>query len=132
MGGKKAKVLYTKGVLKPFVHNISHCDAKRALEVSAFYFDLETSIQQVASAVENKGLAVYVVGNRTVKKITLPTDQLIAEQFQKCGFRHLFTYERRISSKSMPSQNSPTNKAGHKVNTMHKEYIVVCQKNNSK
>jgi hypothetical protein len=58
----------------------------------------------------------------------LPTDQFIAEKFEENGFRHLTTYERALSSKSMPSRNSPTNEAGKTVSTMMWEYIVVCEK----
>ena len=128
MGGKKVKTLYNKGFLSPFIEKINKAAPKRALEVSSFYKDLEQSIKEVSKAVKRKGFSIYVVGNRTVKNITLPTDQFIAEQFEKNGFRHTLTYERSISSKVMPAKNSPTNVVGKKVNTMHKEYIIVCQK----
>ena len=128
MGGKRVKTLYNKGVLSESIKKIDQRDSKRALEVSSFYIDLEKSIKEVSQAIINKGFSIYVVGNRTVKNITLATDQFIAEQFEKNGFRHILTYERAISSKVMPSQNSPTNIAGKKVNTMHKEYIIVCRK----
>ena len=128
MGGKKAKNLYNTGVLSSAIKKISKTDYKRALEVSSFYMDLEKSIKEVSQALTNKGFSIYVVGNRTVKNITLPTDQFIAEQFEKNGFRHVLTYARLISSKVMPAQNSPTNIVGKKVNTMHEEYIIVCQK----
>ena len=128
MGGGKVKTLYNKGVLSSSIKKIDKVDHKRALEVSSFYMDLEKSIKQVSQAITNSGFSIYVVGNRTVKNVTLPTDQFIAEQFEKNGFRHVLTYERSISSKVMPSQNSPTNVVGKKVKTMHEEYIIVCQK----
>ena len=128
MGGKKVTTLYVRGVIAEFIKKINKINQKRALEVSSFYLDLEKSIKEVSKAVQTKGFSIYVVGNRTVKNITLPTDQFIAEQFEKNGFRHILTYERAISSKVMPAQNSPTNVVGKKVNTMHKEYIIVCQK----
>ena len=128
MGGKKVKTLYNKGILSSFIKKISKVDYKRALEVSSFYMDLEKSIKEVSQAITHKGFSIYVVGNRTVKNVTLPTDQFIAEQFEKNSFRHVLTYERSISSKVMPAQNSPTNIVGKKVNTMHEEYIIVCQK----
>jgi hypothetical protein len=68
------------------------------------------------------------VGNRTVKNVLLPTDQFIAEKFEENGFKHIITYERALSNKSMPSRNSPTNETGKTVNTMLCEYIVVCEK----
>ena len=128
MGGKKAKVLYTESVVGAPIQKISAVDPKRALEVSSFYMDLEKSIKEVSRAVASKGFSVYVVGNRTVKTVTLPTDQFIAEQFEKNGCKHILTYERSISSKVMPAQNSPTNVIGKKANTMHAEYIIICQK----
>ena len=115
-------------MLSPFIEKINKVAPKRALEVSAFYKDLEKSIKEVSKAIRRKGFSIYVVGNRTVKNVTLPTDQFIAEQFEKNSFRHTLTYERSISSKVMPAKNSPTNVTGKKVNTMHKEYIIVCQK----
>ena len=128
MGGKRVKSLYKTGVLSSAIKKIEQRDSKRALEVSSFYIDLEKSIKEVSQAITSKGFSIYVVGNRTVKNINLATDQFIAEQFEKNGFRHILTYERTISSKAMPSQNSPTNISGKKVNTMHKEYIIVCRK----
>jgi hypothetical protein len=71
---------------------------------------------------------IYVVGDRIVKNVQLPTDQFIAEKFEENGFSHIVTYERAISNKAMPSKNSPTNKAGKTVSTMLNEYVVVCEK----
>ena len=122
MGGKKIKTLYNNGVLSSSIKKINNIDQKRALEVSSFYMDLEKSIREVSQAITYKGFSIYVVGNRTVKNVTLPTDQFIAEQFENNGFRHVLTYERSISSKVRPAQNSPTNVVGKKV------YIIVCQK----
>lgn len=127
MGGSTADTLYQTGLLKNPILKIAKKDMKRALQVSAFYMDLENSIQHVAHSVKKTGYAIYIVGNRTVKNVTLPTDQFIAEQFEKNGLKHVFTYRRNISSKVMPQKNSPTNVQGAKVKTMNAEYIVVCQ-----
>lgn len=130
MGGQRAKTLYKQGLIYDYLAQIHHLDEKRALEVSAFYRDLEKSIKDVAVSVKNKGKIFYIVGNRTVKGINLPTDQFIAEKFEQNGFNHLVTYKRALSSKSMPLRNSPTNKRGKTVNTMLFEYIVACEKTN--
>ena len=128
MGGVKPKQNIQNGIIADYISEINKVDNKRALEVSAFYNDLDNSIQQVANSVRKGGKSIYVVGNRTVKNIQLPTDQFIAEKFEENGFKHLITYERALSSKAMPSRNSPTNKAGKTVNTMLYEYIVLCEK----
>lgn len=127
MGGKSTKELYQRGVIADYISSIAKASYTRSLQVSSFYYDLEQSIHQVADSIKKGGKAVYIVGNRRVKDIQLPTDQFIAEKFEERGFKHLFTYERTIGSKVMPSQNSPTNQKNKKMSTMTHEYIVVCE-----
>ena len=103
-------------------------DEKRAKEVMHFYREYRDSMVNVASIVESGGYVCYVVGNRTVKGTQLPTDQFTAWVFENAGFEYVATYLRDIPNKRMPSKNSPTNKAGKKVSTMHKEYLVVLKK----
>ena len=47
---------------------------------------------------------------------------------QKYDLKHIFTFERNISNKTMPLKNSPTNKSGKTVSTMNKEYIIALEK----
>ncbi len=128
MGGRTTKTLYTKGMIASSISDISKESYKRALEVSSFYHDLEQSIYKIADSVKKGGTIIYVVGNRRVKNIQLPTDQFIAEKFEEQNFTHLFTYERLLGNKSMPLQNSPTNQKNQRLSTMTQEYIVVCEK----
>ena len=107
---------------------IREVDEKRATEVMHFYSEYLASMRNVASIVESDGYVCYVVGNRTVKGVQLPTDQFTAWAFESSGFEYITTYLRDIPNKRMPSKNSPTNKAGQKVSTMHKEYLVVLKK----
>ncbi len=128
MGGQRAKTLFNGSMLSEPINEIAAKDGKRALEVSAFYQDLGSSIAQVAKSLKCKGKIFYVAGNRTVKNIQLPTDQFIAEQFETHNFKHITTIKRALSNKAMPAKNSPTNKKGETVHTMLAEYIVVCEK----
>jgi hypothetical protein len=128
MGGTKQNQNISTGIIADYISQINKIDAKRALEVSAFYHDLGNSISKVANSVRKGGKSIYIVGNRTVKNVQLPTDQFIAEIFEDNKFKHLITYERALSNKAMPSKNSPTNEAGRTVNTMLFEYIVICEK----
>jgi len=128
MGGKTAKENIKNGCIAEPIAQVANIDKKRALEVSAFYRDLESSIANVARSVTPGGKAIYIVGNRTVKNVPLPTDQFIAEKFTEHGHKHLVTYKRIISNKTMPSKNSPSNVPGEKAETMLFEYIVVCEK----
>lgn len=128
MGGSKANELYNNGLMTDYILEIAKVDKKRALEVSSFYFDLEASIKSMLDSINRKGKVFFIVGNRRVKNILLPTDKFIAEVFCKNGFRHLQTIKRKISNKSMPLQNSPSNRSGAISSTMNDEYIVVCEK----
>ena len=128
MGGTKPQRNISKGIIADYISQINKIDNKRALDVSAFYSDLDISIKKVGNSIKKGGKSIYVVGNRTVKNVLLPTDQFIAEKFEENGFKHLITYERALSNKSMPSRNSPTNETGKTVNTMLSEYIVVSEK----
>jgi 16S rRNA G966 N2-methylase RsmD len=129
MGGTRPQRNISKGVIADYISQVNKIDNKRALDVSAFYNDLGISIKKVGNSIKKGGKSIYVVGNRTVKNVQLPTDQFIAEKFEENGFKHLITYERALSNKVMPSRNSPTNETGKTVNTMLFEYIVVCEKN---
>jgi 16S rRNA G966 N2-methylase RsmD len=128
MGGTKLQHNISKGIIADYISQINKVDNHRALDVSAFYNDLDVSIKKVGNSIKKGGKSIYIVGNRTVKNVLLPTDQFIAEKFEENGFKHIITYKRALSNKSMPSRNSPTNETGKTVNTMLFEYIVACEK----
>jgi len=77
------------------------------------------------------GYACFVVGNRTVKGVRIPTDQILIEIAQSFGWHHITTYHRRIPNKRMPLRNSPSNRPGDQGDTMTQEYIVILQKKRS-
>jgi len=110
------------------IERIERLDRKRAQEVYSFYHDLYIAIEKIARMVRKGGYAVFVVGNRTVKGITLPTDKIVADFFTRCGFEHLITLVREISNKRMPKENSPNNVRGQKSTTMKYEYVLILQK----
>ena len=132
MGGEnislKTPLVQLNSLVDDYVAHIATMDNKRAREINSFYYDLAASVGKVSHSVKTHGRIIYVVGNRTVKGINLPTDQFVAEQFEKNGFSHLMTYKRSISNKRMPHLNSPSNKSGVKMATMKDEFIIVCEK----
>ena len=70
----------------------------------------------------------WVVGNRTVRKVTLPTDKIISELGMQYNLKTVAIIPRNISNKRMPRENSPTNKKGKKVATMNTENIVILRR----
>ncbi|MCD6326745.1 hypothetical protein J7M28_04220 [bacterium] len=107
---------------------IAEKDARRARDVFSFYFDLYRAVEIIAEKVKTGGYVCFVVGNRRVKGIELPTDKVSADFFEHNGFEHVKTEVRAISNKRMPAQNSPSNVVGQKDLTMRYEYIVVLRK----
>ncbi len=130
MGGKRNTEIDTFDIkcLDDSVNRIISVDKKRALEVIAFYRDLLVSIENVSKTLKKNGYCCYIVGNRRVKGITLPTDKVVAQMFIRNGYKHIKTITRQIPNKRMPKKNSPTNKIGKLETTMNYEYIVVMKK----
>ncbi len=115
-------------ILYECISKISREDERRAREVISFYYDLFRVVELISGKVKTGGFAIFVVGNRKVKGIELPTDKICADFFASFGFTHIKTLVREISNKRMPSQNSPTNIKGNKDETMKNEYVVILKK----
>lgn len=101
---------------------------ERAGDVYSFYKDMEKILEAVTKKCRENSYQFWVVGNRTVKKVQLPTDKILVELGMGIGLKHVTTLGRTISNKVMPSENSPTNEVGKKVKTMNEELIVVFRK----
>ncbi len=130
MGGKKIQkhVIFNCDELDTALDDVKEVNPRRSLEVCSYYFDLNNSIKNVSNVIKNGGYACYVVANRRVAGILLPTDKAIECFFESNGFTTFQTFTRNIPNKRMPSKNSPSNVAGKTVETMSKEYIIIMRK----
>lgn len=128
MGGIPKKGALDVCPVTSALHRIRAIDRKRARQVESFYIDLANSARTVAEAMRDGAIVCYVVGNRTVKGVTLATDEFVANAFERHGFQHIETIVRNIPNKRMPARNSPSNVAGRTAATMREECVVVCQK----
>ena len=128
MGGQNTYDSIIDSPVTSAIEKIRKIDEKRAHEVSAFYIDLERSISSVVTSLSQRSTICYVVGNRRVKDIILPTDEFTIYAFSKHGFSHKETIIRNIPHKRMPIKNSPSNVVGKTSRTMSEENIVICQR----
>jgi site-specific DNA-methyltransferase (cytosine-N4-specific) len=130
MGGISSKQIpdFPSVPLNQALERIRQADKKRAFEVASFYADLQISCSNIAPLICPNGHVCYVVGNRKVKGVVLPTDDAIRCFFAARGFTHVATFHRTIPNKRMPLRNSPTNAAGNVENTMTQEHIIVLRK----
>jgi DNA modification methylase len=129
--GKKrsiSKGLFENKILNDTLELIKHQDESRSIEVLYFFNEYLIILENVLNQLPKNGIACYVVGNRRVKGIEIPTDQITAEMMEKCGMSIKEILVRDISNKVMPSKNSPSNRVGEKDKTMSFEYIVVGNK----
>ncbi len=129
MGGRRIKIqkLNVKE-LDNIIEKINNIDNKRAQEVFGFYYDYFKSIKNISTTLKKGGYVCFVVGNRKVKGITLPTDKITRNFFEQNGFKHINSFVRNIPNKRMPKRNSPTNEIGKTETTMNNEFIVVMRK----
>lgn len=130
MGGSLLKEIpdFPSDSLNLAIRAISEINYKRALEVSSFYNDLLSSIHNVSKVVSSNGYVCYVVGNRTVSSVILPTSDAIRDFFSFYGLEYVTTHLRSIPNKRMPAKNSPSNISGQTSNTILNEHIVVMKK----
>lgn len=133
MGGKKYRdgfdFALQSPTLRESLERIKNADTERAGDVYSFYADLDASIKSIAAKTRSDGYQFWVVGNRTVKNELLKTDVIITELAPQYGLTPIFTVDRNIPNKVMPSQNSPTNISGATGSTMTMEHIIILRKN---
>ena len=132
MGGKKYRngFEYTipSETLRKSLEIIKDKDLERAGDVYSFYLDLTDAIEAISQKTKSGGYQFWVVGNRRVKDELLMTDVIISEIAKTYNLEHIYTIDRNIINKVMPTLTSPTNKSGIKSSTMTNEHIVVLKK----
>lgn len=132
MGGNKYRTGFEFAIpsftLRTSLGRIADIDLERAGDVYSFYLDLCKSIAVISDKTKSGGYQFWVVGNRTVKGELLLTNQIISEIANEYNLEHIYTIDRNIINKVMPSLNSPTNESGVKSSTMTNEHIVVLRK----
>lgn len=115
--------------LRETVDKIAEKDGKRAKDVLSFYVDFDKCVQELHRVTKKGAFLCFVVGNRTVKGVQIPTDEIIVELFQaKKDYKHHNTFIRNIPHKRMPKLNSPTNISGNHAVTMNEEWIIILEK----
>jgi len=126
---KELEHLLKSPSLNDSLNLISTQDEKRAKDVLGFYLDFNKCVVEFDRVMKKGGFLCFVVGNRTVKGVKIPTDEIIVDLFKDIGnYEHHKTIIRNIPNKRMPKKNSPTNVKGALKSTMNEEYIVILEK----
>lgn len=138
LGGKNYKAIGDLGspALAKTLSQIQKNDLKltknkapcRDRDVYAYFYDLDQCLGQISQSLVDKSHACFVVANRTVRRIAIPTDVILAELGRKHGLAVKATMERHIPNKRMPARNAPENIANSVGRTMTKESIIIMRR----
>ena len=83
-------------------------------------------LEQISNSLKKgESHCCFVVANRTVRRIKIPTDEIIVELGKKHGFKHKETIYRTIANKAMSAKNAPENISNFAGETMTKESILI-------
>lgn len=128
--GKRSplKDLSRFAIYSEMLEKINERSEKRAKDVQYFFNGYYSALMNIVSQLRDNGTVCFVVGNRLVKGITVPLDQITVAFLQDLGVCIDSILVRNIHSKVMPAVNSPTNKRGQTSRTMMNEYIVIGKK----
>lgn len=129
LGGKERNIKgFNSPTLEKTVNEVSKKNIKRAKILKSFFMDLGLCISEMERVLSKNGQACIVIGNRTVSRVKIPTDLIIAEIGKEEGLEHSNTFYRRIPTKCIPWDNAPENISGNKGETIARESIIILKK----
>lgn len=92
-----------------------------------FFTDYYAVMEQVAKILKPGQPVAWVVANRTMSRVNIPTHLITRELCEHLGYSHLVTLPREIPTKTLPWENAPENIPDQKGELMAEENIVVMQ-----
>ena len=127
LGGRPAKVCDVPSkTLKKTLIEIEKRSKRSATDVLWYFTDFYLCLKELYRVLKkDSGYCCFVVGNRTVSRVRIPTDEIYIELAKGIGFKHEITIYRRIPSKRIPWENAPENIPGKKSQTISRESIII-------
>ena len=90
-----------------------------------FFTDYYAVMEQVARVLKPGQPVAWVVANRTMSRVNIPTHLITKELCERIGFEQRHMLAREIPSKTLPWENAPENTPGVTGNLMANENVVV-------
>lgn len=97
----------------------------RADDAMAFVRDYFEVMREVAKILKEEQPAAWVVANRTMSRVNIPTHLITKELCEHLGYIHEVTLPREIPTKTLPWENAPENVPDLKGELMANENIVI-------
>jgi len=128
LGGSRRGVLIEIGklaevspALAKTLHELSPLPLDRRGRVAAYVRDLNDCIKPIFERLRKNAYMIWVVGNRKVGGIEIPTGTILADFLKANHAVHVVTVSRGIPTKRMASKNNTSE-------TMSKEHILIFRK----
>jgi len=86
----------------------------RADDAMDFVRDYYEVMKETAKVLKPGQPSAWVVANRTMSRINIPTHLITRELCEHIGYEHEVTLPREIPTKTLPWENAPENVSGHK------------------
>jgi len=97
----------------------------RAEDAMDFFRDYYAVMEQVAEVTKSGQPVAWVVANRTMSRVNIPTHLITRELCEHIGYEFDVNLPREIPNKTLPWENAPENIEGTKGNLMANENIVI-------
>lgn len=97
----------------------------RAADAIQFFRDYFAVMEQVARICKPGQPVAWIVANRTMSRVPIPTHLITRELCEHLGYEHDVTLPREIPTKTLPWSNAPENVPGQTGELMASENIVI-------
>lgn len=97
----------------------------RADDAMDFVRDYYEVMNDVAKVLKSGQPSVWVVANRTMSRVNIPTHLITRELCEHVGYEHESTLPREIPTKTLPWENAPENIEGVTGDAMASENLVI-------
>ena len=111
-------------VLKSTLEALREKDG-RSDDALNFFTDYYAVMKQTAKITKSGQPVVWVVANRTMSRVNIPTHLITRELCEDIGYRFDVNLPREIPNKTLPWENAPENVEGVKGQMMANENLVV-------
>lgn len=101
---------------------IYNTDPKRAFIVYKYFADMKKSIHETYRVLKNESYCVLVIGNNTVRSVSVPCHQIFIEIAKKQGFNVNLVLVDEIKSRGLMTKRNKT------ANLINNEWILVFRK----
>ncbi len=107
-----SKGISHSGTLERVCAEIKKIDVCRADVARSFFDDMQACMVNFYKVVAPGGHVCLVIGDRTVRQVTVPNAQILLEDAEGIGFEHVETLARRIFFKVRPYRLNPVARSG--------------------